>query len=144
MMSKPSKAREFAYMPTDKIKANYLKYYKLCLRDMTTHYDVSPSEMEFLLFAYDYEFFTAEAISEHMLQSELKLKQRIIYPLLGKDYLYKKYDKLTKTVNDEVSEYFRSEMTRFNYKVRYALTQKGRLFVTKFYRKLDGSEAIIL
>ena len=60
------------------------------------------------------------------------------------DYLYKKYDKLTKTVNDEVSEYFRSEMTRFNYKVRYALTQKGRLFVTKFYRKLDGSEAIIL
>lgn len=143
-MSKTSKAREFAYMPTDKIKANYLKYYKLCMRDMTTNYDISQSEMEFMLFAYDYEFFTAGSIAEHMLQSELKLKQRIIYPLLTKDYVYKKYDKLTKTVNDEVTEYFRSDITRFNYRIRYALTQKGRLFVAKFYRKLDGSESIVL
>lgn len=143
-MPKDMKSRDFAYLPSDKIKSNYLKYYKLCMRDMSTNYDVSISEIEFMIFAYDYDFFTGEAIAEHMLQSEIKLKQRVLYPLLGKGYVYKKYDRLTKTTNDEVSEYFRAEINRYGYKVRYALSQKGRLFVAKFYRKMAGTESIVL
>ena len=62
------------------------------------------------------------------------LADRLIYPMLKQGYLYKHFDKLTpsQTMEDHL---FREE-TKFNYRVRYALSQKGRMAVQRFYNSL--------
>ena len=62
-------------------------------------------------------------------------QNRFIYPLVKKGYLYKHFDKLTPS-NTYEDHLFREE-TKFNYRVRYALTQKARLMVQKIYRDLE-------
>ena len=66
------------------------------------------------------------------------MADRIIYPLLKKEYIYKHFDKLTPT--NSVQDYFFREETKFNYRVRYALSQKGRLMVARINRKMRGEE----
>ena len=87
-----------------------------------------------MLWAYDLEFFTAKYASEVYCMSEKKLRERIIQPLLKVGYLYKHFDRLTPsdTLEDHI---FRSE-TKYNYRVRYALTQQARLLVQDMYRSL--------
>ena len=62
------------------------------------------------------------------------LADRLIYPMLKEGYLYKHFDKLTpsQTMEDHL---FREE-TKYNYRVRYALSQKGRMAVQRFYNSL--------
>jgi len=62
------------------------------------------------------------------------LADRLIYPMLKEGYLYKHFDKLTpsQTMEDHL---FRDE-TKYNYRVRYALSQKGRMAVQRFYNAL--------
>ena len=63
------------------------------------------------------------------------LANRVIYPLVKKDLLYKHFDKLTPS--SEMDDHLFREETKYNYRVRYALTQKGRLLVQRFYHNLD-------
>ena len=62
-------------------------------------------------------------------------QNRFIYTLVNKGYLYKHFDKLTPSETFE-DHLFRDE-TKFNYRVRYALTQKARLLVQRVYRDLE-------
>ena len=130
--------RDFKCKDSDKIGRAYLKYLRLAMRDVTGNYNIKESEMNFLLFAYDYEFFTIAHAAEGYFYNKLKLSQRIIYPLQKKEYLYKYYDRLTPT-SYEAAIFHES---KFNYRVRYALTQKARLLVQKYYRKIEGDEQI--
>jgi hypothetical protein len=50
--------------------------------------------------------------------------------------IYKHFDKLTPSDSRE-DHLFRDE-TKFNYRVRYALTQRGRIIVQQIYRNLEG------
>jgi len=50
-------------------------------------------------------------------------------------YIYKHFDKLTPS--KEMDDHMFHEETKFNYRVRYALTQKGRLLVQRFYNSLS-------
>ena len=68
--------------------------------------------------------------------SRKKIADRIVYPLLKIGYVYKHFDKLTPS-NTYEDHLFRDE-TKFNYRVRYALTQKARLLVQRVYRELEG------
>jgi len=92
-------------------------------------------EMNFLLWAYDLEFFTLRYASEDYDYSEKKLAERIVYPLVNQGYIYKHFDKLTPS--DTAEDHLFREETKYNYRVRYAITQKARLLVQAFYRKLE-------
>ena len=87
-----------------------------------------------MLFLYDLEFFTISWVAENYGMYKKNLADRMIYPLVASGYLYKHFDKLTpsQTLEDHL---FRDE-TKYNYRVRYALSQKGRLAVQRFYNSL--------
>ena len=64
------------------------------------------------------------------------MSDRIIYPLMKQGLVYKHFDKLTPSTTAE-DHLFREE-TKYNYRVRYAITQKARLLVQAFYRRLTA------
>lgn len=136
--NRKSMFRDFKYKDSDKMGRAYLKYLRLATRDITGNYDVKESELNFMLFAYNYEFFTIEHVAEAYFYSKLKLSQRIIYPLQSKEYLFKYYDRLSPTTYEEAI----FEESKYKYRVRYALTQKARQLVQKYYRKIEGEEQI--
>ena len=140
MAKRPRKGmfRDFKMKDQDKIGRSYNKYFRLVMRDMVGNYDISEREMNFLLYVYDYEFFTIDHISESYFYSNHKMGMRIIYPLQNKEYIFKYYDKLAPTTYEDAM----FAESKFKYRVRYAITQKARLLVQKFYRKLEGEEQI--
>lgn len=89
----------------------------------------------FLLWAYDMEFWTLRYASEDFEYSEKKLAERIVYQLVKEGYIYKHFDKMTPSTTME-DHLFREE-TKYNYRVRYAITQKARLLVQAFYKELE-------
>ena len=127
--------RDVSFMPKKYVKHNYLKN----LRSATDNFidsnpDLTKSYLHFLLFAYDLEFFTISWAAENYQISRNSMSDRIIYPLVNAGYLYKHFDKLSpsQTMEDHL---FRDE-TKYNYRVRYAMSQKGRLAVQRFYNSL--------
>ena len=90
----------------------------------------------FLLWAYDLEFWTLKYAAEDYGYSQKKLSERIVYELFNQGYIYKHFDKMTPSNNIQ-DHLFRDE-TKYNYRVRYAITQKARLLVQAFYKKLES------
>ena len=89
-----------------------------------------------MLWAYDLEFWTLKYASEDYGGNAKKLRERVVQPLVKEGYVYKHFDRLTPSQSLE-DHLFRSE-TKYNYRVRYALTQKARLLVQDIYRNLEG------
>jgi len=138
MPSKKSKNklfREFSKLNQRYVKNNHLKYLRNNINDFCKKNDIFERELMFMLWAYDLEFWTLKhAAQDYGYQSPEKIGERIVYELVNNGYIYKYFDKLTpsKTYEDHL---FREE-TKFNYRVRYGLTQKARLLVQRFYREL--------
>ncbi len=130
--------RDFKYKDPEKMGKAYLKYLKLATRDIVGNYDIKESELNFLVFMYDYEFFTIDHASEAYFYNKLKLAQRLIFPLQKKEYLFKYFNRLSPTTYEEAI----FDESKWKYRVRYALTQKGRQIVQKYYRKIEGLEQI--
>ena len=130
--------RDFKMRKEKWLNKGYLKYLRLATRDITANYDIKESELNFMLFAYDYEFFTLDHMSESYFYHKAKLGERVIFPLMKKGYIYKYYDKLSPTSYEDAI----FDESKMRYRVRYALTQKARLIVQRFYRKLEGEEQI--
>jgi hypothetical protein len=91
--------------------------------------------MYFLLWAYDLEFWTLKYAQEEYGYSKKKLEDTIVYPLQREGYIHKVFDKLTPS--DVREDHLFREETKYNYRVRYALTQKARLMVQRFYNELS-------
>jgi hypothetical protein len=139
-VSKLKMFRDFSVIKDRYIKANYLKYVNLVFRDMRENYDVTEAEIRFMLFIYDLEFFTIDYVAEHYFYSKRKVWQRLIRPLEERGYIYKHFKEATE--GKELEGYmFREERGR-HYRKRYALSQTGRLLVSKIYRKFEGDEQI--
>tara|TARA_R110000822_G_scaffold78059_1_gene187132 strand:+ start:13867 stop:14316 length:450 start_codon:yes stop_codon:yes gene_type:complete len=136
--------RDFSKLDKRYVKRNYLKNIYKVYKDLSLNHNISKSEIELLLFIYDLEFFTLDYLSQAMGKSlrQLTKSDKGVYPLISEGYIYKHFDKLTpsQTMEDHI---FREE-TKFNYRVRYALSQKGRLLVQRVYRKLEGEDPIII
>jgi hypothetical protein len=122
-------------LPDKYVSQNYLKN----LRTSTNNFleknpDLSKGYLYFLLFVYDLEFFTISWAAENYEMSKRNVAERMVYPLVNMGYLYKHFDKLSpsQTLEDHL---FREE-TKFNYRVRYAMSQKGRMAVQRFYNML--------
>ncbi len=127
--------REFSKLPEKYVKHNYFKNLRSATNDfLDSNQDLTKSYLHLLLFLYDLEFFTIDYVASEYGMNKKNLADRMIYPLVLAGYLYKHFDKLTpsQTLEDHL---FRDE-TKYNYRVRYALSQKGRLAVQRFYNSL--------
>ena len=123
--------REFSKLNQRYVKNNYLKYLRINLRDFCEKNDIFEKELMFMLWAYDMEFWTLKYAAEDYDYSEKKLGERIVYELVNNGYVYKHFDKLTPS--DKYEDHLFREETKYNFRVRYALTQKARLLVQRFY-----------
>jgi hypothetical protein len=127
--------REMSKMPSRFVKHNYLKNLRSATNEfLDSHSDLTKSYLQLLLFVYDLEFFTIAWLAENYGMNRKNLADRMVYPLVASGYLYKHFDKLTPSQTRE-DHLFRDE-TKYNYRVRYALSQKGRLAVQRFYNSL--------
>ena len=127
--------REFSKLPEKYVKHNHLKNLRNATNDfLESNPELTKSYLQLLLFLYDLEFFTIDYVASEYGMNKKNLADRMIYPLVLAGYLYKHFDKLTpsQTLEDHL---FRDE-TKYNYRVRYALSQKGRLAVQRFYNSL--------
>tara|TARA_R100001198_G_scaffold88940_1_gene65018 strand:+ start:948 stop:1304 length:357 start_codon:yes stop_codon:yes gene_type:complete len=118
-----------------------MKYYKHAIRDISNSADLTMNEINVLIFMYDYEFFTADHMANALYQSPRKFKQKVLYPLQKRGWIEKAFDR-TKVNEMSFSEALFHE--RKNYKNRYTITQRARLTIQKFYRKLEGLEQIVI
>jgi len=126
--------RDFSKMPSRFVKSNFLKNIKSATEEFVEGSEITKSYLYFMLFIYDLEFFTISWVADEYGMNKKNLADRMIYPLVSMGYIYKHFDKLTpsQTLEDHL---FRDE-TKFNYRVRYALSQKGRMAVQRFYNSL--------
>lgn len=136
VISKKKLFREFSKLNQRYVKRNFLKYLRVNIRDFCDSNDIFEKELMFMLWAYDLEFWTLRFAAEDYDYSEKKLADRIVYELVKQGYVYKHFDKLTPSSTYE-DHLFREE-TKYNFRVRYALSQKGRLLVQRFYKLLPN------
>ena len=135
VVSKKKLFREFSRLNQRYVKNNYLKGLRVTIRSFCKRRDIFERELMFLLWAYDMEFWTLRYAAEDFDYSEKKLAERIVYQLVKEDYIYKHFDKMTPSTTME-DHLFREE-TKYNYRVRYGITQKARLLVQAFYKELE-------
>ena len=135
VVSKKKLFREFSRLNQRYVKKNYLKRLRTTEMQFCAKRDVFERELRFMLWAYDLEFFTLRYASEDYDYSEKKLGERLVFPLVKEGYIYKHFDKLTPS--DTIADHLFREETKYNFRVRYALTQKARLLVQAFYRELE-------
>lgn len=127
--------REFSRLPDRYVKQNYLKNLRSATNEfLDSNPELTKSYLHLMLFLYDLEFFTISWVAEEYGMNRKNLADRMIYPLVSAGYIYKHFDRLTpsQTLEDHL---FRDE-TKYNYRVRYALSQKGRMAVQRFYNSL--------
>lgn len=138
---KGRKIREFSYLNDRYVNKNYLKYYKHAIRDVSAKTGLTMNEINVLLFMYDYEFFTRKHIAKALHQNMLKFYERVLQPLMKKEMIERIYYRsdLDKASMEQLAFL---KYNRSNYKARYQITQKARLIVQRFYRKLQGDEVI--
>ena len=82
-------------MDSRHVKRNYLKYYRSVKLEFCDSKDISSSHLDFLVWAYDLEFFTKDFASEDYDMSKKKLGERVLYPLMNMGFIYKHFDRLT-------------------------------------------------
>ena len=134
------KFRDFVYL--DNRPDTPAKFYYVGIRWAREHTGLQARQIEFLLFVHDLEFFTTEWVASQLNTSYPQTKNKLIGPLVQQEYLYKYFDRLAVPLDDE-SMWFREEH-RWNFRVRYALTQKGKLFLSRFYKVMSGEEKLKL
>lgn len=125
--------REFSARKATTIGDNRLKNLRGTVMEYQDKYDLFQKEIMFMLWAYDLDFWTLNYASEKYNYSKAKLANKIVYPLMQEGYVYKYYDKMTPRNKD--LQMFHAE-DKYTYRVRYALTQKARLMVQRFYNSL--------
>ena len=128
--------REMSFLDERYINKNYLKHLRSTRMMFCEDNDITFSHLEFLLWAYDKEFWTINYAANEYGFNKKNMGDRIVWPLMKKDLIYKHFDKLTPSQTAE-DHLFRDE-TKFNYRVRYAITQKARMIVQAFYRRLES------
>lgn len=136
LVAKKKMFRDFSPLNQRYVKRNYLKNIRVATQNFCSEHDIFERELNFLLWTYDLEFFTLKYASDKYEYSEKKLAERIVYPLVKEGYIYKHFDKLTPS--DKLEDHLFREETKYNYRVRYAITQKARLLVQAFYRELES------
>lgn len=116
-----------------------MKKWTLVVRDIKTNYGLQQTELELMMYIYDYEFFTVSHLAKVIERSRTKLYERTILPLKRNEWVETVYH--GKSVDSYVNAMF-NEKTQHEH--RLGLSQKGRMMVQRVYRKLEGAEPINL
>ena len=130
------KNRDFLMLPDKFVAENYLKWLDLTMRYFVSITDLSEAELRFMLFCYDYEFWTITKIAEDYGKSRNKLYQRTILPLKQKEYIiaYFNHGNTSRVIDGHLQ----IEPTAS----KLSLSHKGRHAVQRFYRMVSGEEDI--
>lgn len=128
--------RDFAKMQEKFVGKNYLKHVRKTRRKFCKKKGLRESELEFLLWGYDLQFFTLDHAAKDNEITKRHVGEELVYKLVKKDMLYSQFKK-TDAVSTTEELMYRKE-TAQTFRVRYALTQKARLWVQEFYRELEG------
>lgn len=128
-----------------RIKPRYINHEGMQNIYMATRYfdevlDLRSNNLHMMCYMYELEFFTLKHISEKFNRHEGGVARRNFPQLKNADLIYKHFDKLTPSDTRE-DHIFRDE-TKYNYRVRWGLTQKGRMYVSRYYRMCNGTETI--
>jgi hypothetical protein len=132
--------REYSRMKPRFIKHRGMQNLYHAERYFIKELGVPRTNLQMMCYMYELEFFTLKHIAKHFGMNEGGLARRNFPDLKHGDFIYKHFNKLTPSDTRE-DHIFRSE-TKYNYRVRWGLTQKGRLYVTRFYRMCAGEETI--
>ena len=126
--------REVSKLHEKYVSSNHLKNLRSAWIRLDGRSELGAKDIMFMLYVYDLEFFTLSWAAENYQMNRNNMANRIVYPLLKEGYIYKHFDKLTPSgvLEDHL---FRDE-TKHSYHVRYALSQKGRIAVQRFYQSL--------
>ena len=124
--------RDFLYQDTKDLQSTYLKRLQQSRRAFSND-DIYFAELEFLMWAYDLQFFTIKWAADQLDLNSNNFANRYIYPLLSKGYIYKHFDRLTPS--DTAEEHIFREATQSNSRVRNAITQKAPITVQPLYRQ---------
>lgn len=127
--------REFSVMREKYLNKNHLKN----LKHVTEKYaglgkEINIPQLQFMLWVYDLEFFTLKYAHEGFSMSENTIGPRIVFPLMRLDYIYKQFDRKNAAGKSNAAA---KQESPSKYRHRYALTQKGRLLVQRFYTDLE-------
>ena len=117
--------RDFAKQDRIYIKKNYLKNLKVIKNEYAEKLGMDFSKLEFLLWGYDLQFFTLDYASKDFQTSKSNIGKRYVWPLVKAGYIYKHFDKLTPS--DTYEDHLFRDETKYNYRVRYAITQPALL-----------------
>ena len=128
--------REFSKLNEKYVGNNYCKNLRLAFEVMSQRHGLTRGQVEFLLYVYELEFFTLSHISRQFGITEHKVGDMFVYRMVKSNLLYKHFDKLSPP-DDHVDQMFRQE-NKYTYRVRYAMSQQGRLLVQRFYRLLEN------
>ena len=133
-VSKVRMFRDFSSLKSKYVNNNHLKNLHSARKEFCSHNNIEWKCLEFMLWAYDLEFWTINYAAEEYGYNKNNLSNRIVYPLQSEGYVYKHFKRLTPS--NELDDHLFREETKYNYRVRYALTQKARLAVQRFYQSL--------
>ena len=83
--------RDFSRQDKKYIKRNNLKRLKQMRQKVRSQWEISFSDLEFLLWGYDLQFFTIDYAAQDLEMNKTNLSNRVIYP-------YKRLDIYTNTL----------------------------------------------
>jgi len=135
------KFRDFAYR--DDRGASTYKFAWHANKYIKAKYGLIPIQIEFLLFAYDLEFFTIEWMAQQLVKSYNQTKDWLTVKLKKKGLLFDYFSKDDIDIHKDTSMWFREE-NRWNYRKRYALTQEGRKIVEEWVAITTGQTKVDL
>jgi hypothetical protein len=134
--------KEFSLLPARNVNRNYLKYLRHVTKDARQNYGLTPLTLHALFFMYDLEFFTEEYLREnYSMMSRIKNYALVLSPIIKLGHVGIYFNK--NSASNETRQMLKLD-GGVGYKARYAITQQGRLLIQRFYRKLEGDEAIYL
>jgi hypothetical protein len=135
------KFRDFAYRD-NRGELTY-KYVWHADRYIKQHYGLQPMYVQFLIYAYDLEFFTIEWMAKQLSKSYNQTKDWLTVKMRKKGLLFDYFSADDINIHKDTSMWFRQE-NRWNYRKRYALTQEGRMIADRWKAIASGAENVEL
>jgi hypothetical protein len=135
------KFRDFAYRD-ERGDLSY-KYVWHADRFIKQQYGLQPMYVQFLIYAYDLEFFTIEWMAKQLSKSYNQTKDWLTVKMRKKGLLFDYFSPRDIRIHQDTSMWFRDE-NRWNYRKRYALTQEGRMIADRWKAIASGREKVEL
>jgi hypothetical protein len=137
----PSKKfREFSKADPDKIGVSYCSNLASAVGDYRDDRKLSFAHIAFMLWAYEYDFFTIPYASKRSGFSESYIRGKVLPTIRAYGLIDIMYSRSKEGITME--QLAMRNIEKEVYSNRYSLTQKGKLHVQDFYKKLEGKSAI--